>query len=205
MVTESNDNPLREVSQTSSSLLVRAQLHDQAAWRRLTQLYAPLVYAWCRSWGVQAEDARNVGQEVFVAVARSLVNFQRTEGSFRAWLRAITHNKYVDYLRHRRPEVTGIGGTDACRQLHEIPEEPALTELAPSQEQRLLYQQALRIIQSEFSERDWELFRRVTLHEESAVEVARELGLTANAVYLVKSRILRRLRLEFADLIDIDS
>ena len=49
-----------------------------------------------------------------------------------------------------------------------------------------------------------EAFLRVAIHREDPAAVARDLGMTPNAVYLIKSRILRQLREEFAELLDLD-
>jgi len=45
-------------------------------------------------------------------------------------------------------------------------------------------------------------FRRVVMEEADVKEVAQELEVSVNVVYLARSRILRRLREEFADLIE---
>src|SRR5436309_2947113 len=50
---------------TSLSLLARARTREAAAWERLVDLYAPLVYHWCRRCGLSAEDSADVFQEVF--------------------------------------------------------------------------------------------------------------------------------------------
>ena len=48
----------------------------------------------------------------------------------------------------------------------------------------------------------WRAFQRVALDGESATEVARELGVSVNAVFIAKSRVLARLREEVAGLVD---
>jgi len=48
----------------------------------------------------------------------------------------------------------------------------------------------------------WRAFRRQVVDECSASSVADELGLTANAVLIAKSRVLRRLREEARGLTD---
>ena len=53
-------------------------------------------------------------------------------------------------------------------------------------------------VRNEFSDRDWRFFWRVVVDGQSAVEVGHEFDVTANTVRLVKMRILRRLREEFA-------
>src|SRR5262245_39471180 len=95
----------------SSSLLLRVRAQDRNAWQKLARLYGPLVYSWCRRAGVGQEDATDIGQEVFLAVAQKIGKFRRDRpgDSFRGWLFGITQNKIRDYRRRgaRRHEVTG--------------------------------------------------------------------------------------------------
>jgi len=60
---------------TSSSLLERAKARDPQAWERLVELYGPLVYQWCRRWGISATDSQDVVQELFRAVASGIARF----------------------------------------------------------------------------------------------------------------------------------
>jgi len=50
------------IGSTSSSLLARVKSCDQEAWRRLVQLYSPLVDFWIRRTKLQPADARDVFQ-----------------------------------------------------------------------------------------------------------------------------------------------
>ena len=50
-------------------------------------------------------------------------------------------------------------------------------------------------VRADVSERDWKFFWRVAVDGQSAADVGREFGVTANTVRLVKMRMLRRLRL----------
>src|SRR3954465_3683456 len=49
---------------------------DAGAWGRLARLNGPLVYAWCRRAGLQAADAEDVLQDVFVTVAARVGEFR---------------------------------------------------------------------------------------------------------------------------------
>jgi RNA polymerase sigma-70 factor (ECF subfamily) len=49
--------------------LVRIKVHDPDARRRLVVIYGPMVYGWCRRAGLQPNDAMDMVQEVFRAVA----------------------------------------------------------------------------------------------------------------------------------------
>jgi RNA polymerase sigma-70 factor, ECF subfamily len=205
-VTDSNVNKGRGSQGTSSSLLDRVRAQDRAAWERLVGLYAPLVYQWCRKAGLRSEDAEDVGQDVFTAVYRSVGEFRRDRGetSFRRWLHVITLNKIRDFGRQFGGEV-GQGGSDAQRLMQAAtvaenkPDAPAdPTELVH------LAHQALEILRDEFGPEKWQIFYRVVIEGHRAGDVAAELGVSANQVYLTKSRWLRRLRDEFAGLLDVD-
>ena len=193
---------------TATSLLRRAAQRDTVAWERLVTLYAPLVYNWCRKWGLQPEDAENVGQETFLKLARGLPHFRRERpgDAFHGWLYRVARNCFIDYLRGQRTGVVGTGGSDAALLLHSIPAESiAEEESYPSQaEKRFLYRKAVDLIRSEFSEREWPAFYRVVIEERCPHDVAAELATTPNVIYLGKSRILRRLREEFEGLIAED-
>jgi DNA-directed RNA polymerase specialized sigma24 family protein len=54
-------------------------------------------------------------------------------------------------------------------------------------------------IQDEFEEPTWQAFWRVAVEDQSPADVAPVLGLSVNAVYLAKSRVLRRLREALGD------
>jgi RNA polymerase sigma-70 factor (ECF subfamily) len=57
-------------------------------------------------------------------------------------------------------------------------------------------------IRPEFEPATWTAFSRVAIDGAPAGEVARELGLSVNAVFIAKSRVLSRLRRLGAGMID---
>jgi RNA polymerase sigma-70 factor (ECF subfamily) len=186
------------VSRTSSSLLQSAKDNDPGAWRRIVDAYSHRIYRWCRQARLQPEDAADVAQEVFRAVARKLVDFHHDHrgDSFRGWLYRITQNKLRDFSRRRpgRRELI-LGGTDAQRRLLELPEpSPESEEHSCPSESSLIHENVLRQVQAEFSSRDWRIFWRVVVDGQTSKEAGEQFEMSANAVRLVKMRILRRLR-----------
>jgi serine/threonine protein kinase len=60
------------MAETSATLLERLNdRSDSVAWRRLIDLYSPLIKAWLRQHGVSAGDAEDLTQDV-LGVAASL-------------------------------------------------------------------------------------------------------------------------------------
>jgi RNA polymerase sigma-70 factor (ECF subfamily) len=167
-----------------------------------------LVYYWCRGAQLQPADAADVLQDVFHAVARSLDRFQNDHqrGSFRGWLCRITANKLHDYWREHRRVPRAAGGSTHGQFLEQLADEPISldTDAAPEPEETsLVLQRALEVFQSEFELPTWQAFWRVTIDGRSPADVAAELGITINAVYKAKARVLSRLRAELRPLVDL--
>jgi RNA polymerase sigma-70 factor, ECF subfamily len=186
---------------TSLTLLERIRGRDEEAWRRLLHVYAPLVDRWCGMKGVRGQDADDVQQEVFRAVAASLANFRRDRAgdTFRGWLRGITRNKLLDHFRRRESQPAALGGTDAQRRLEQVVEADLPED---SEELGGLYHRALDLVRSEFEDRTWIAFWRSTIVGHDVADIAADLGVTPAAVRKAKSRVLHRLREEIGDLID---
>lgn len=191
---------------TSSGLLEKARRQDPEAWERMVTLYGPLLYYWCRKWGLQAQDAGNVSQETFLVVASKLHEYRhdRTTDTFRGWLYRIAQHKFYDVTRRCRPGGIGVGGDDAQTYLQSLagPSSDDQSEQALAEETSMLYRRAVELIRGEFSELDWQAFYRVVVEGQRPRDVAQDLVSSINSVYLAKSRILRRAREEFADLLE---
>jgi RNA polymerase sigma-70 factor (ECF subfamily) len=203
------DNPPRERPRldsrgTSLSLLVRAQANEAEAWERLVDLYAPLVYHWCRREQLSPEDTADIFQDVFRSAAEHLGSFRRDRpgDTFRGWLRTITRNKIRDLFRRRQGQAQAAGGSDALRHLLTIAD--PLLEPDPS-ENDLLHQQlhrTLDLIRGEFEVRTWQAFWKVQIEARDTADVGAELGMTAAAVRKAKLRVLQRLRQELGELLE---
>ena len=187
---------------TSTSLLRRAVAREPDAWERIVTIYAPLVRHWCRQAGVLDHDIQDVSQDVFAAVSASLATFRadRAGTTFRAWMRGIARHKLLHYFQDRGEPAAG--GTTAHMRLQEVPTPPGELELSEAPADVAgVYQRAVSLVRNQFEERTWRAFWRVVVEDRSPVEVAAELGITANAVRQAKSRVLRRLKEEMGELI----
>ena len=202
----------QEACSVNTSLLVRLKANSPESWRRLIYLFGPVVYQWCRQSGLQAADAHDIGQETFRAVAARIGNFRRTQpkDTFRGWLWTITKSKIADHWRSRRKHPQATGGSTAQIKLADLPTAESAESTPPPQPETplqpetpaSLHRRGLELIQGEFAERTWKAFWRVAVDGCTPADVADELGLSVNSVYLAKSRVLRRLREELGDLLD---
>ena len=198
----------RDLSMTDTprSLLERLRHQpDEESWKRLVDLYTPLLSRWLRQAGVDGSDADDVAQEVFVAVVRELPTFQHNQqrGAFRCWLRAILVHRLRQYWNDKQTTIEPVGSDGGLQTLERL-EDPAsdLNQLWDREHDVLLAQRILQLIENDFITSTWQAFRRVVLDGAKPAEVAAELGLSVNAVLLAKSRVLRRARQEIDGLID---
>jgi RNA polymerase sigma-70 factor (ECF subfamily) len=183
---------------TPVSLLERLCRPDErAAWERFVRLYTPLLCHWARRLGLRDPDAADLVQDVFVVLVRKLPEFRYDPRQrFRGWLWTVTLNKWRE-RRRRAPspqaeqaDLDGLcapGGDDG---------------VAEAEYRHYLTRRALELLRAEFQPATWKAFWECVVNERPAAAVAGELGLTENAVYLAKGRVLRRLRRELDGLLD---
>ena len=191
--------------ETSVSMLERlAGAPTDADWRRLDELYRPLLRGWVARVGVPASDVDDLVQDVLLVVVRKISGFERRgKGAFRTWLRTILANRMGDYFRRQEHLPTATGDSDFLRRLDEL-ESPdsALSRLWDRKHDEHVAATLIQRVQGNFTPVTWEAFRRHLTKGEPAVEVAKALDLSLNSVLLAKSRVLKRLRQELAGLVD---
>ena len=192
-----------ESASTSPSLLEQVRQRDESAWRQLSQIFAPSVYRWCRNAGLQASDAADVVQEVFLAVSENIDGFRRDRpgDSFRGWLWTIFRSKLMDHFRRLGTQPPLVSQQDALEMLPAIPEtDPSSGAIPLDNDAARMMRRALQIIEQDFNKRTWQAFWRSAVLGERTSEIAKGLGITAAAVCMCRSRVLQRLRETLAGL-----
>jgi RNA polymerase sigma-70 factor (ECF subfamily) len=171
---------------------------DEGAWCRLVDLYTPLLFTWVQRAGAKKHDAADLVQDVFTVLVQTLPTFDyKQQGHFRNWLRTVALNKLRD--RQRREAL-------ALKVPLDNSAEPALPDHAEAfweeEYRHELTRRALQLMQADFAPTTWKACWEFVARGRPAEEVARELGISENAVYLAKCRVLRRLRDELSGLLD---
>jgi RNA polymerase sigma-70 factor (ECF subfamily) len=194
----------RDALGTSRSLLDLARHHDAQAWQRLVDLYAPLVYYWCRRSHVPEQDIADVVQEVFRSVVTGLNGFRkdRPGDTFRGWVRTIQRSKTSDYFRRQRRSPHGAGGSDAqhrIEQLADQEQQPDEADAADQSAEQALLHRGLDAIRDQFEPQVWQAFWRVVVDRRAVADVAAELGMPPGTVRVYKCRVSQRLRQALGD------
>lgn len=185
---------------TAVSLLERVRAgNDPAAWRRLDDLYRPLIRRWVQRDAALRDEFDDVVQEVMTVLVRELPRFHRERtGSFRRWLRTVTHNRVLaSRQKHRRDRAGGDDGPLA--QLADPNSE--LSRIWDVEHDQHILRRLLELLETDppFEVKTIQAFRLVFFEENKPADVAAKLGLSVNTVLLAKSRVLKWLREESAD------
>ena len=186
---------------TSLTLLAKLRTQEETdSWDRFVKLYTPLLNYWAKKEGFQEADADDLTQEIFVKLMELIWAYQVKPGnSFRSWLFAVTRNQGRDFRRRR---ATRRQGTAEGLSRVEAREEDDLGVLDEQEYRQILTRRALELIRPDFGEATWRAFESVVQQGVSAQETATKLGITPNAVYLARNRVLTRLREELEGFLD---
>lgn len=187
-------------SQESSDLSLAHRLASgsKSAWCDLVDIYGPLVDRWCRVSGVPIEAIPDIAQETFLATFRHIDRFDPSHerATFRGWLWTVTRNQIRAYFRKRQGRQPAIGGSTALQQVHEIADHIPLEDPSEATDIIALTQRAMAKIEAEFEPKTWQIFLDSTVAGQPSHVVAARYEVTPATVRKVRSRVLRRLRLE---------
>src|SRR5579862_4872450 len=110
------------VPETRASLILRLPATaDAEAWREFVSIYEPFVFRFARRGGLQDADARELVQNVLLAVARAVGRWRPDgeRGKFRTWLFRIARNQLIDLVGKRQRQAVVRGGTTMLGVLHQ--------------------------------------------------------------------------------------
>jgi len=148
--------------------------------------------------GQSGDDAADLVQEVFVVLLRSLPKFNYDSNqSFRAWLHTVLRTKWCDWQRRHRRETSNDFGL-----LNATVDDQDLIAFEEAEFRLHLISRALELLTDEFGSTTIAAFRATAIESRSPRDVSAELGLTENAVYLARGRVMRRLRIELEGMWD---
>jgi RNA polymerase sigma-70 factor (ECF subfamily) len=195
---------MRDAPDTRPSLLLRLRdARDDLAWSEFLQIYEPLIYRLARRNGFQDADSRELTQEVLLAVAKAIDQWDPDpeRGSFRGWLFRIARNLMINFLTRQRRHPPGTGDTDFNRLLHEQPAADSQQSAYFDHEyKRQAFRWAAEQIRHEFQEPTWQAFWRTCVEGAAVKDVAADLRMSCGSIYVARSRVMARLRAKIEQL-----
>ncbi len=183
---------MRDAPDTRASLLLRLQQpEDELAWQEFVEIYQPLIERLAVRYGLQSADAQDVAQDVLTRVAKAVSQWDHdpARGTFRGWLTRVTRNLTIEQLRARtrRPRTNPESG-----QLEQF--DRSADSAFQLEQRRELFGWAARKVRHQFAPATWQAFWLTAVEQQAPNAVAEQLGLSAGAVYIARSRVMAHLR-----------
>lgn len=188
-----------DVSKTSLTLLgrLRQSPTDQRAWDTFVERYGPKVYAWCRRWRLQESDAQDVTQNVLLELARQMQSFvYQPQGTFRGWLRTVSHRAYCDFLTARQRVTPGSGDDGVLAQLSSVEARADLLLQLEQEYDREVLDEATARVRLRIEPHTWDAFVLTAVEGMSGAEAADRLGMQVGTVYVARSKVQKMLQEE---------
>lgn len=176
----------------SSVLKAVADTENEAAWQRLFDLYAGLVFSIARSKGLNEEEADDVVQDVFIRLAEFLPIFEysRTKGRFRSYLVNLVYNLIIDKWRIRQRDNERM----KAYKDEVVNMAPADKEFAEHEWQAAALEEALRRIKPEVRPEHYAAFVASTVEGQDTETVMRLYNLSRDNLYQIRKRLTAKLR-----------
>lgn len=163
------------------------------AWDDFIRVYGTPVLRWCREHGLQSADAADVAQDVLVRFWRQSSRFRYEPGAtFRGYLRSIVDGAVADWYAEQRKAPSA-----AIRPMADLARLPARLDLTARLEEAFdteLMALAMRSVRERVKPHTWMAFHRQVFDQCSGVDVAAELGVDVNVVYVARHKVTRMIR-----------
>lgn len=190
---------------TTSTVLLEglADPENELVWKEFDGRYRPVIIAFACKLGLRPEDAADAAQETLTQFARDFRagKYERDKGRLRSWLFAVTRNRVIDHHRavSRRREHRGDSA------LRELAGESELEAVWDAEWRNAVLRHGMTELRAEkrIQPRTLEAFELFAFKGLAAADVAAQIEMTVNEVYVAKSRVLRRLQEVISKLEDI--
>ena len=167
---------------------------DAQRWREFDAIYRPILRAFLHNRGLPDSEASDVIQDVFVKLLGKINTYDRTQCRFRTWLFTIAQRTLIDHARRRASHDRALHGW-AAQMLKPSPSDSVKME----EEWTVIHREkilkhALRVVRAQVSSKAWACFEHRLLKDRSAAEIACDLKIERNAVYVNACRVLKLVR-----------
>lgn len=178
---------------------------DRQAWEEFYRTYGRVITGLAMRAGLEPEEAEDALQETVLAMCRNLPEFKAdpAAGSFKSWLLQMAKWRILNQLNkrprgvvHRRKSGSaGAEFTGTTATVDRVPSTDKQLDVLWEEEWR---ERALEIaldrLKRQASDRHFQIFYLNAVKGQPAGNVAKALGVTRGQVYLIRCRLLPKLR-----------
>lgn len=166
--------------------------HVDQAWVHFYAGYWNWLVHLALGMGVCRQDAEDLAQKTFIALAKNISRFiyEPARGRFSGWLAKVLKNNVINFRKRgaQNEQATQPDQFDGFVGL----ENHFISELM-AKDLRQLIEQSYRELEAQVSVKQWQIFALYNLQERPVEEIATQFNLKSGSVSCIKSRMLQKL------------
>jgi RNA polymerase sigma-70 factor, ECF subfamily len=183
---------------TNTDLLVGLKdRNNDSVWQDFFSRYQPMLVAFAKRLGLREDDAQDAAQEALMAFVSAYREggYDRDKGRLRTWLFGIASHKIRDLQRKRRgKEIMIVDNPDTTGFFNKVPDDQEVSGVWDAEWQKAMLRQCMEEVRKQVKPNTMKAFELFAVQGLPAEKVAEQLGITENAVWIAKNRVLSRLR-----------
>jgi len=182
--------------ETTTILLEQLLNTETNAWQRFMDRFRTPMVRFARRCGLTEEQAEDATQDTLVRFVEQYREgqYDRSRGRLGSWLFTLMYNSIRSQRRDdARSPKQGPRVIDRTTFFSALPDEATAKQVWEQDWEHHALSMCMNQLRSEVSPSHFQIFELTTFREVPAAEVARQLGLTRDAVYQARYRMLKRL------------
>ncbi|MDY7107565.1 MAG: RNA polymerase sigma factor [Planctomycetota bacterium] len=180
---------------TTTILLENLRNADEAAWEQFVVRFRAPIVGFARGLGLAVDEAEDVAQETLMDFVRAYRRgqYHREKGRLSAWLFGIAHRRVRNAWRKQGRDPRPVAGRDRTAFWANLPDDEAARRSWDMCWEQAVVEHCLRQVGSEVEPSTIRAFELFAIEGRPAAAVAEELGMSENAVFIAKHRVIKRI------------
>jgi RNA polymerase sigma-70 factor (ECF subfamily) len=180
---------------TTTLLLESLRNAEDAAWEEFVARFRAPIVRFARDMGLAVDEAEDVAQETLLDFLRAYRNgqYDREKGRLSAWLFGIAHRRVRNARRKEEGRPRPLKGPDRTAFWANLPDEQLGRRTWDVSWERAVIEHCLQQVRREVEPKTIRAFELFAIQGRSAATVADELGMSRNAVFIAKHRVMKRI------------
>ncbi|XZE20275.1 RNA polymerase sigma factor [Pirellulaceae bacterium SH449] len=190
-----------ELKTSATLLLSLRSLDNQTGWERFRSEYEPLMASWLQRLGITGNRLLDILSDVYLKLVQHFPKFIYDDSkSFRSWLKTVVENTLRDAMRKssRSHEVCFDNSVLETASIDLFGPNDIDEMFSPYEERMQVARTIISRVRDRVAAKTWDAFYFTEIEGHSCSEVATELGMRENQVYIARFRVRRFLREEGA-------
>jgi len=174
---------------------------NNEAWEQFYNHFQPPIVRYACKLGLEHNNAEDVASETLMTFLKRYRrgDYSRSKGRLSSWLFGITHRVILDLKKRLYRDKLISNDTAGAAFWAMIEDKKALRYTWNTELRRMVFQCCLGQVRLTVTEQTYKAFELYGLQEKSSDEVAKLLGMSRNAVFIAKTRVLSKLEKAMAE------